>query len=102
MDVPKLVEFLAMVAGGGFSSVVVAFLLEHWPWFQSLESETKKWIVLAVYVVLPVGATALLQNVPPEFWEVLQPYWNALALGFVGWVGSQIAHAWDKQRKLPK
>lgn len=98
-EVPNLVEFLKMIAGGGFVGVIVAFLLEKIPAFQALKSEVKKWVVMAMFIVLPVASTALLENVPPEIWALLEPYWGSLALGFVSWVGSQIAHGWDKRIK---
>jgi len=31
-------------------------------------------------------------------WAALEPFWNAIALGFVGYIGSQVAHAWDKRK----
>ena len=96
--VPTLVAFLRNVAAGAWGPVLVSFLLEHIPAFQKLTGEAKKWAVMAIFVVLPVGAQALLQYVPAEVWAQLEPFWNALALGFVSWGGSQIAHWWDKRR----
>jgi len=103
-EVPTLVEFLTRVAGGGLAGVIVAFLLEHVKPFQRLDSEAKKWIVLGIHIALPMAAAAALQFVPSETWATLEPYWRALALGFVAWMGSQAAHVYDKrvreERKL--
>lgn len=101
MDVPSLIEFLRDMAAGAWGPVIVAFLLEHIPWFQNLGSETKKWTTLALFVVLPILAQVALQYIPSDVFASLEPFWSALALGFIGWLGSQVAHHWDKRRKLP-
>lgn len=92
-EIPSLTGLLTLIAGGGFSGVVVSFLLEYIGAFQKLAPEVKKWLVLAIYIVLPLIATALLQFVPPEMWIVLEPHWRALAIGFVGWTVSQVVHS---------
>ena len=97
-DVPTLLEFLRNIAGGAGIAAIIAFALEHIKAFQSLGAEAKKWVVLALFLVLPLAAQALVQNVPPDVWPLLEPYWSALAFGFVTWIGSQAAHAWDKRR----
>jgi len=97
-ELPTLVEFLTQIATGGFAGVIIAFLLEKIPAFQNLESEIKRWVVLALFLVLPAGSVALLQFVPADVWLVLEPYWRALAIGFLGWASSQIAHAFDKSK----
>ena len=95
---PTIVEFLRNVAAGAWAPVLIAFLLEHVQAFQKLQAEVKKWTVLGLFVVLPLVATALLQFVPAEVWASVEPFWNALALGFAAWVASQAAHKWDKKR----
>ena len=97
-QVPSVVEFLRNVAAGAWAPVAIAFLLEHVVVFQRLQAEVKKWVVLGLFVFLPVAATALLQFVPAEVWGQLEPFWNALAVGFAAWVASQMAHGWDKRR----
>lgn len=97
-EIPTLVDALTKLAGGAFIPVIVALLLEHIRPFQALPSETKKWSVLALFVVLPVAAAALLQFVPAEVWSQLEPFWRALAAGFLGWIGSQAAHQWDRRQ----
>jgi hypothetical protein len=97
-EIPSLASFLTLVAGGGFAGAVVAFALEHIGSFQKLNAEVKKWLVLTLYVVPPLAATALMQFVPASVWTVLEPYWRALAIGFVGWVTSQVVHNWDRMK----
>lgn len=96
--VPTLVEFLGKIASGGVLGVIVAFLLEYVPAFQRLSPDAKKWTVFGIFIVLPPAATALLQFVPVPVWDVLEPFWAAIAVGFVMWLGSQVAHQWDKKR----
>lgn len=97
--VPSFVEMLTRMAAGGVAGVVLSFVLEHVAAFQRVSGETRKWLVLGMFVGLPIAATAALQFVPGAVWVVLEPYWRALALGFVAWVGSQAAHEWDKRSK---
>ena len=98
-DVPSLIEFIRNVAAGAWAPLLVAFLLENVTWFQNLSAEAKKWLVPAIFVVLPIVAQLLLQYVPADVWPALEPFWNALAIGFIGYFGSQLAHGWDKRRK---
>ena len=98
-EVPTLIEFVRNVAAGAWGPVFVSFLLEHVQAFQNLKAEAKKWMVLGLFVALPLGAQALIQYVPADVWSQLEPFWSALALGFVSWVGSQVAHEWDKRRR---
>lgn len=96
--VPTLIDFLRDVAAGAWGPAIVSFLLEHIPAFQNLASEAKKWTVMAIFVILPVGAQALLQYVPAGIWATLEPFWNAMAIGFASWMGSQLIHKFFKKR----
>jgi hypothetical protein len=97
-EVPTLVGFLEQLASGGVIGVIVAFLLEHVKPFQALKAEVKKWLVFASFLILPLGARAMLQFVPAETIALLEPYFSALALGFAAWAASQVAHNWDKRK----
>jgi hypothetical protein len=99
-SVPTLLEFLRNIAAGAWGPVLVSFLLEHIASFQQLQAEAKKWVVLALFVVLPVGAQALLQYVPAEAFAEVEWLWNALALGFAGWLASQGANALFNKHKV--
>jgi hypothetical protein len=91
-QIPGLVEVLGMLANGIGVGAVIAFLFEKMGWFQKLPTDVKWWLVLALCMSLPVASTALLQFVPAETWAVIEPYWHALATGFLIWAGSQAAH----------
>jgi len=99
VSVPTLIEFLRNVAAGAWAPVVIAFLLEHVQVFQRLQAEAKKWLVLVLCLAFPLAAQALLQFVPAAVWVQLEPFWNALALGFISWLGTQAAHEYDKRRR---
>ena len=92
MQIPTIVEVLSLLAQGVGAGVVLAFLAEKSTWFQKLESERKGWLVFGVSVGLPLVAQLLLGFVPPGVWEAIQPYWQALAAGFIAWAGSQAAY----------
>lgn len=94
-DVPTLTDALALLAAG-FSGGIVSFLLERTKWFDGLSSDRKWWLTFVLTLGLPVVAQVLLLVVPPEVWAQLEPLWRALALGFVGWLGSQVTHRLDQ------
>ena len=92
MEVPGLVDMLSLLASGVGAGVVLAFLADKCAWFQALPGEKKNALIMALSLGLPVLAQLLLQFVPAGVWAALQPYWSALAAGFVGWAGSQPAY----------
>lgn len=96
-EIPSLVEVLTQIAQMGAAGVVIAFLFEHFTWFQNLPSSTKWWVVLGLSLGLPVLAQVLLEFVPPDIWGRLEPYWRALASGFLMWAGSQVSHLLAKR-----
>ena len=91
-EIPGVVEILELLAKGVGAGFVLAFLAEKVGWFQKLPSEKKNILILALSIGLPIVAQLLLQFVPGSVWEAIQPYWNALAAGFIGWAGSQAAY----------
>lgn len=98
MNILSLVEVVRLLATGGGIGAILSFLLERVDWFQKLPSQARYWLILAVSIGLPVLATVALQFVPAAVWEALQPYWNALAAGFLVWLSSQAAHKWLNKR----
>lgn len=89
MQIPTITEMLSLLVQGVGAGAVLAFLAEKSAWFQKLSSAVKGRLVFGLSVGLPLGAQLLLGLVPPSVWEIVQPYWAALAAGFVGWAGSQ-------------
>ena len=98
MNVPSLLEAVGLLAQGGAVGVVVSFLFEQVAWFQRLEAKVKRWSIFGLMIGVPVLAQFALQRVPPEVWAACEPYWRAIALGFVAWAGSQMAHEWQKKQ----
>jgi hypothetical protein len=94
----SLYETVALLAQGVGVGVVLSFLLERIPVFQNLSSDAKWYSTLGISVGLPVLATVALQNVPPDIWAQVEPYWQALSLGFLAWGGSQVAHKLDANK----
>ena len=94
--VPALPDVLAMLASGIGVGAVIAFLFEKVSWFQGLPASAKWWFILCLSVGLPVLATVALQFVPAEVWVKIEPYWKAIATGFLIWAGSQAFHLYDK------
>lgn len=98
-DVPTLVNVLTLLAQGGGLGVVLAFLLEKVSWFQNLESNAKWWFIFAISLGVPLLAQVIIQFVPPDVLETLEPFWHTLALGFLAWAGSQGMHLIHKRLK---
>lgn len=92
MEVPEFVDVLRLLAQGVGAGFVLAFLAEKVGWFKKQPSEKKNIIILALSIGLPILAQVLLQFVPASVWVAIEPYWRALAAGFVGWAGSQTAY----------
>lgn len=82
-------DLLAQGIGVGF---VIAFLAEKVKAFQALQPGQKSAVILGVSVGLPVVARLALQFIPPNVWSVVEPYWQSVAIGFLGWAGSQLAY----------
>lgn len=91
-QIPGLVEVITMLAKGLGAGAILAFLFEHFKFFQKLTKDAKWWLIFVVTIGLPGLAQLALTFVPPEAWAALQPYWVSLALGFLAWLGSQVAH----------
>ena len=91
-EVPALFDVLQMLACGVGVGAVIAFLFEHISWFRRLNSEAKWWIIFILSLGLPLAAEAAIQFVPPDVLAQLEPWWQALAAGFLTWAGSQVAH----------
>lgn len=92
VQIPSLytvMERLAQAVGVG---AVISFLFEKFSWFQRLSKDEKFWLIFGLSVGLPLLAQAALQFVPPEIWNVLEPWWQSLASGFLIWAGSQAVH----------
>lgn len=91
-EAPGLVEVLKMLAQGIGVGAVTAFLFEKFKWFQALGTEAKWWTILGISLGLPILAEIALQFVPAATWALLEPYWMAIASGFLAWAGSQTVH----------
>lgn len=98
-NVPSLIQVVEMLATGLGGGVILSFLFEHFKWFENLPSGAKFWLVFGVTVGLPLVARMLIQIIPADTWAVLEPYWRALALGFLAWLGSQVAYLGQKALK---
>jgi len=90
--VPGMTEVLGMLASGIGVGATIAFLFEKFQWFQDLPANGKWWLTFGLSLGLPLAAQLLLQFVPTDVWAAIEPYWRALATGFLVWTGSQVIH----------
>jgi hypothetical protein len=96
-EVPGLFEVVELLAAGVVGGVI-AFLFERFKWFQNLTGEARFWVIFGFSVGLPLAAQFALQFVPADVWVILEPYWRSIALGFIGFVGTQIAHKYVNKK----
>ena len=92
-DIPSLVEAVGMLASGAAVGAVISFLAERLGLFQNLSPKAKQAVMFVLSLGLPLGAMLLLQYIPADTWATLEPYWQAVATGFLIWLGSQVTHA---------
>ena len=97
-QVPALPDVLAMLASGIGVGAVIAFLFEKIKWFQGMSPNKRWWTVFVLSLGLPVLARVALQFVPPDVWAMIEPYWSAIATGFLIWAGSQAFHLYYSKR----
>jgi hypothetical protein len=90
VQIPSLVEFLTLLTTTVGVGMVVSFVLSQLERFQNVSAQAKFWIVFAICLLLPVGATAILNLIPAETLLSLEPYWKAVAGGFAVFIGSQV------------
>ena len=86
-----VVTVLSKLAQSIGVGVVLSFLFKDPGWFSGMPSKAKWWIIFGLSLGLPVLAQLLLAVVPAHVWEIINPYWTALAWGFVAWAASQAA-----------
>lgn len=95
-EIPTLPNVFELLAQGIGVGAVLAFLFERFAWFDGLTSDTRWWVIFGFSLGLPLLARLVLQFVPPEVLAVIDPYWHALAAGFLTWAASQGAHMLQK------
>jgi len=98
-NIPTFVETLKLLAIAGGGGAVVAFLFERFKWFQKLSGDAKWWTILGLSLGIPLLAQIVLTVVPAETFTLLEPFWIALATGFVSWLASQVTHLWYLRQK---
>lgn len=112
MQIPNIFDVLSLLVSGVAGGYILSFIAEKTTLFQKLSAQAKSWLIFAVSILLPLIGQLLIQFVPVAFWEVVQPYWAALATGFVVWMGSQHAYVkhvrpdtqerrWEVAQNLP-
>lgn len=94
-------EVLRWLAGAGAVAVASWFgswFLEGFAFWANLAARVKQVIILALAVVLGLGATYLL-SLPAETLEPYIPYLNTVVLATGAWLATQVAHRADSRAK---
>ncbi len=93
----SLNDFLLYLASAGGASAVASFILERFPWFQNLASDTKRWVFLGVCVFLGIGSYLVMTYVPPVILEQIAPYFAIVAAMFSAIFFGEAFHRFDKR-----
>ena len=94
----SLTDFLLWLASSGGAGIMLAFILERIPAFQTLASEAKSWVTLAGTIALALAAFAILTYVPVNVLTTIAPFFAVVAGVVTTWLASQGAHAVDPAR----
>ena len=90
-------EFLIWLGSPLAAGWIISTLLEQWALFQNFTPDVKRLVTLIITVGLPVVSLVLRTNLPAETIAQLAPIFEAVAVGFVTWAGSQAVHAVQKR-----
>jgi hypothetical protein len=86
-----------IVYAGGFA-VIVSWVCERWPLYQTWSSTARSAFQYGAAAILSLGGYALLTYVPPSVWAFIDP-WVKVLLGMSAvWGAGQVAHTVDPQR----
>ena len=100
MDLSNLDTLVAWLMAGGTVPVVmwfVAWAFEKMAWYQAIGSKGRSAIILGLSSLLGVGVVLVMQN--PDVYEAIKPYAQAILTTIVAWLGSQVAHRADSERR---
>lgn len=100
-----LVQFLTWLTVGG-CVIAASWIMDKVSWFQKLKANVKLWVQVGISSALGIGALLVLNYVPLETLELIQPYWSVLATVFAMVFLNQTFHkvrtAINKVRRLTK
>ena len=89
-------EFLEYLQGPGISVVVgvlLSFVVEYWPRYQSYDAKGKRLIFAALSFVVPLmGAVASAASGFAAWVDFSGHWWPALVAGAAAFFGGQVAH----------
>lgn len=91
-------EFLLWLVGGG-CVVATSWILEQVNWFQNLNSQKKRYVQFGVSAFIGLLALAIVQFVPKETLNMLEPYFSVISSVFGMIFLNQVAHTLDPNRK---
>ena len=95
----QLVNFLMVLATGGATGIVASFLGENLPWYQAQPPHVKRWLFLALSLILPLVGWALLALVGSAEWTVETALYYVMLGGFASFGGGQLTHGEIKRRR---
>jgi fatty acid desaturase len=89
-------QFLEYVQGPGISVVVgvlLSFVVEYWPKYQTLEAKWKRLVFMGLSFVVPLaGAVASSASGFAAWGDWATHWWPALVAGAAAFFGGQVAH----------
>ena len=92
----NLNSLVSWVIWSGGALLIASWVLDKIPAFAKLSSDAKKYINMAVSVVLALGAYAVITYVPAATFTLLDPWFKIVAGVIALYSGQQVVHAANK------
>jgi len=99
MDVYDLYNFIVWFGSVAGAGVVTSFIFERWAYFQSLASESKKWVSFGGMALLGLSSHLVLTYVPADVLASMAPYFSILAASFVSVFSGNMFHKGDREEQ---
>lgn len=89
-------DFLVFLQGAGIMAAigfVLSFVVKWWPQYELLSAKSKRVVMLALCLAIPVAAKALeLAGYGGAWADFALTWWPVLVAGFSAFTSSQVAH----------
>lgn len=93
----SLTEWLSWIFSSGGNAVIVSWLFERFPWFQTLEAKAKEYVFFGAVFAMSLVAYLILNFVPKEILDAAAPYFGLLYTAFTGVFLGTAFHKVDKK-----
>lgn len=93
----SLNEFISWIANSGGGVMIVSWLLERMPWYQSKDAQTKEIIFFGATILVTILAYTVLTYVPAPILAAIAPYFAMVYTVFTSAFLGKAFHLVDKK-----